>query len=236
VKITKETLKQLIKESIEDDFQRARELERGEDPGRMPAQVSVRRNRKELEAERERKKMARAMPRRPMDQKEQDPELRRQRRDRASRERDLTRRADWGHTQSGGKYDRDLQQQIKDKLMSLETDFEERERLDIDPNNLPPDWPEYGIGGQAYKLGLIESKNQGKQNMKITKDALKQLIKEELQVKDIIGSNPFGGESTERVVDDGARVLIRDLQERVADLEMTLDQLTARMASDRREY
>ena len=72
--------------------------------------------------------------------------------------------------------------------------------------------------------------------MKITKDALKQLIKEELQVKDIVGSNPFGGESTERVVDDGARVLIRDLQERVADLEMTLDQLTARMASDPQKY
>jgi len=148
----------------EDDFQRARELERATDAGEPRTDREAASRRRAALRAKSKATMAniqaRNLPRRRMDQKEQDPELRRQRRDRASRERELTRDADRGWTQSGGKWDRGLEQQIKDKLMSLETDPEERERLyntgGLDVNNLPADWDEYGIGGQAYKLGLIE--------------------------------------------------------------------------------
>ena len=104
--------------------------------------------------------MRRNIPKRSMAQKGQDPELRRRERAKARRDRDLTRRADMGYTQSGGRRHRDLEQQVKDKLMSLETDPEERERLyntgGLDVYNLPSDWNEYSVGEKAYKLGLIE--------------------------------------------------------------------------------
>jgi hypothetical protein len=159
VKITKDKLKELIAEVAasvaapvarraaakaaqklnltdeEDDFQRARELERVTDAG--AARTASPDSRKPV--------------RRPMAQKSQDPALRalvraKERKKRAAYDKKVKRTAS----------DLDLKQQVQDKLRQLETDFEERERIDFDPNNLPADWNRYSIGEKAYKLGLLE--------------------------------------------------------------------------------
>ena len=72
--------------------------------------------------------------------------------------------------------------------------------------------------------------------MKITKSKLKQLIKEELEALNerkvalgkLAGNMVPDAARDLRAIDDGARVLISDLQERVVELEMKILRLEDR--------